>query len=85
MQTGKVIKKSVLTNTNTKAKSKLPLISKLSDADSPDAGLSDEDMDDIDDDGDLGALNFHMKRSSMVGASSGRTKAKLEEDNLMNG
>jgi len=84
MQTGNVIKKSILTNTNTKAKSKLPLISKLSDADSPDAGLSDEDMD-IDDDGDLGALNFQMKRSSMVGASSGRTKAKLEEDNLMNG
>ena len=58
-------------NKKTAEKSNLPLISKLSDGDSPDAG-SEEDIDiDIDDKEDLGALTIQMGRNSVVGASSG--------------
>lgn len=54
----------------TAEKSSLPLISKLSDGDSPDAG-SDEDINvDVDDKEDLGALAIQMGRTSVVGASN---------------
>ena len=55
-------------------KSSLPRIGKLSDCDSPDA-CSEDEMNLDDDTGvDLGTLNFHMSKSSVVGgtASSGR-------------
>ena len=42
----------------------------------PDAG-SDEDLN-LDDDEDLGALNAHMNRNSVVGASSGRGFANFK-------
>ena len=56
----------------------LPLISKLdSEGDSaPDAG-SDEDVN-LDDEEDLGALNFQMNRNSVIGASSGRGFANFK-------
>ena len=56
----------------------LPAISKLdSDDDSaPDAG-SDEDFN-VEDDDDLGMLNFQMNKNSVVGASSGRGFANFK-------
>ena len=59
-------------------RSSLPKIGKLSDCDSPDAGSEDE-MNLEDDTGvDLGTLNFHMSKSSVVGgtASSGRAHGR---------
>jgi hypothetical protein len=63
------------------ANSSLPLISKLSDGDSPDAG-SEDDID-VEDDEDLGALALQMGRTSVVGASSGRgLKTRLHGDSI---
>ena len=53
------------------------MISRLSDNDSPDACDSEEDIN-IEDEEDLAALTFHMNRTSVIGASSGRAHEKKD-------
>ena len=51
-------------------KSSLPRIGKLSDCDSPDVGSEDEMNLEDDTAVDLGTLNFHMSKNSVVGGTA---------------